>query len=56
MLTHRHRALFEASYSALLLRSDSREQTLPPRPPATDASQLAKSNGDKDFSNVGKPD
>jgi hypothetical protein len=52
MLTHRHRALFEASYSALLLRSDPRVQTLPPRPSAADASQAAKPNGDKDFSNV----
>jgi hypothetical protein len=52
MLTHRHRALFEASYSALLLRSDPRQQTLPPRPPATDPTHLAKAKGDSDFSNV----
>jgi hypothetical protein len=56
MLTHRHRALFEASYSALLLRSDPREQTLAQRPPATDASQTAKSKGDKDFNNVAELD
>jgi hypothetical protein len=52
MLTHRHRALFEASYSALLLRSDPRERTLPPQPSATDATQTAKPNGDKDFNSV----
>ena len=34
MLTPRHRALFEASYSALLLRSDpgNRHQPVPRRP------------------------
>jgi hypothetical protein len=52
MLTHRHRALFEASYSALLLRSDPRGQTLPPQPPATDPTPTAKPKGDRDFSSV----
>jgi hypothetical protein len=56
MLTHRHRALFEASYSALLLRSDPKEQTLPPRPPDTDAGQTARSKGDKEFGNDAKLD
>jgi hypothetical protein len=56
MLTHRHRALFEASYSALLLRSDPREQALPPQPPATDASPTDKSKGDRDFNSVAELD
>jgi hypothetical protein len=56
MLTHRHRALFEASYSALLLRSDPREQIHPPRPAAADVSQTAKSKGDKEFNNVAELD
>ena len=32
MLTPRHRALFEASYSALLLRSESGDRHQPPAP------------------------
>jgi hypothetical protein len=56
MLTHRHRALFEASYSALLLRNDPREQTVPPRPPAGDASQAAKAKGDRDFKDAAELD
>jgi hypothetical protein len=56
MLTHRHRALFEASYSALLLRSDPREQSRPPQPPATGASVADKSKGDRDFNSVAELD
>jgi hypothetical protein len=56
MLTHRHRALFEASYSALLLRSDPRAQTLLPPPPATDAIQTDKSKADNEFESVAELD
>jgi hypothetical protein len=49
MLTPRHRALFEASYSALLLRTDAGERNPPPVAssprPVQDPNPLA----DKDF-------
>ena len=49
MLTPRHRALFEASYSALLLRSDPRERNQPPALAAPSQSPDHKVMTDKDF-------
>jgi hypothetical protein len=49
MLTPRHRALFEASYSALLLRSDSGERTPPPTPAAPSQAQGSNLVTSKDF-------
>jgi hypothetical protein len=54
MLTPRHRALFDASYSALLLRSNPIAQTPPPQPPSADPGQTAPSNRDKDFGDAAK--
>lgn len=49
MLTPRHRALFEASFSALLLRSDTGER--PQQPSPAHPSQGPEHNAvtDKDF-------
>ena len=49
MLTPRHRALFEASYSALLLRSDPGERNQPPAPAASSHGQDHNAMTDKDF-------
>jgi hypothetical protein len=50
MLTPRHRALFDASYSALLLRSDSGERHQPPAPATPgQGSQDHNAMTEKDF-------
>ena len=49
MLTPRHRALFEASYSALLLRTDPGDRHQPVPPPAPSGSQDLNVMTDKDF-------
>jgi hypothetical protein len=50
MSLHRRRALFEASYSALLLRSRSDQPTPQPVPGGTESPQPSKSNADQNFS------
>ena len=49
MLTPRHRALFEASYSALMLRSDPGERDQPSAPAAPSQGQDHNIMTDKDF-------
>jgi hypothetical protein len=49
MLTPRHRALFEASYSALLLRTDAGDRNQPPAPAAPSQAQDPNFLSDKDF-------
>lgn len=49
MLTPRHRALFEASYSALLLRTDAGERNQPPAPASSSQAQEPNPLADKDF-------
>jgi hypothetical protein len=49
MLTPRHRALFEASYSALLLRTVPGERQQPPGPAAPNQGHDHNSMPNKDF-------
>jgi hypothetical protein len=49
MLTPRHRALFEASYSALLLRSDPGERHQPPTTTTPSPAHDPNLATDKDF-------
>jgi hypothetical protein len=49
MLTPHHRALFEASYSALLLRSDPRDRPRPIATPPTPPADQPRSKPDSDL-------
>jgi hypothetical protein len=51
MLTPRHRALFEASYSALLLRSEPADRSHPVPTPTPGQLQDPNDMTDKDFGN-----